>query len=292
MSHDEYSPWENIQVATRCEVKYGEMQGNGPVRFCQRCELNVYDLSGLSQEKAEKLIVTTEGSLCTRFYRRHDGTILTSDCRNEPKESEVNSNSLNVWADLFGPSKEAVWRQLCAEINAEYIDGGFWYTDKVVVTHKVWTITLDTYNSNKVVYTRIRAPYVNPVRFHFKIWRRGFFSDIGLLLGMQDIEIGHAKFDRDFIIQGNNPEWLRALFASQRLRDLIEAQPEILLTVQDDEGWFGPQFPDGVDELHLAHSGVIKDKERLKLLFDLFAETLDQLCRIGSTENRSPRVNL
>jgi hypothetical protein len=38
--------------------------------------------------------------------------------------------------------------------------------------------------------------------------------------------------------------------------------------------------------------GVIKDVERLKALFELFSETLDQLCRIGSAYERAPDVKL
>ena len=45
------------------------------------------------------------------------------------------------------------------------------------------------------------------------------------------------------------------------------------LTVKDDEGWFGTSFPEGVDELFFRVGGVIKDVERLKSLYDLFAET-------------------
>ena len=38
--------------------------------------------------------------------------------------------------------------------------------------------------------------------------------------------------------------------------------------------------------------GVIKDVERLKALFDLFAAVLDQLCRIGSAYKQEPGVTL
>jgi hypothetical protein len=37
-----------------------------------------------------------------------------------------------------------------------------------------------------------------------------------------------------------------------------------------------------VDELHFQVVGVIKDLERLKSPFDLFAAVLDRLCRIRS----------
>jgi hypothetical protein len=76
------------------------------------------------------------------------------------------------------------------------------------------------------------------------------------------------------------------------MRALIAAQPDINFSVKDDEGWFGPHFPEGVDELQFTVVGVIKDVERLKLLFELFSETLDQLCRIGSAYDQPPDVRV
>ncbi len=194
----------------------------------------------------------------------------------------------------FGPSKSEVWRQLCSETGADYVEGGFWKKDKAVATHGEWTITLDTYavSTGKVVimFTRLRAPYVNPDGFRFTIYRRGLFSEIATWLGMQDIEVGHPDFDRDFIIKGTDPVKVKALFDDPRLRELIAAQPEIHLAVEDDEGTFGADFPEGTDELRFHVRGIIKDAERLKLLFELFAETLDQLCRIGSAYEEAPKI--
>jgi len=201
---------------------------------------------------------------------------------------------MNTLRKMFGPSKEEIWRQLCAATGADYVQGGFWKGDKVQAAHGEWTITLDTYvvSTGKVVmhFTRLRAPYVNPDRFRFTIYRRGLFSDIAKWLGMQDIVVGHEDFDRDFIIKGTEETKLRALFDNPRLRELIAAQPEIHLTVKDDEGFFGAGFPDDTDELHFHVDGTIKDVERLKLLFELFAETLDQLCRIGSAYAEAPKL--
>lgn len=203
---------------------------------------------------------------------------------------------MNVLRKLFGPSRTEIWRQLSAETGAEYIRGGFWKGDKVQATHGEWTVTLDTYvvstGKTVVLYTRLRAPYVNPDGFRFTIYRRGFFSELGKFLGMQDVEVGYPEFDRDFIIKGRDYEKLRALFANEKLRQSIAAQPQMNLSVRDDEGWFGPTFPEGVDELHFMVVGVIKDVERLKALYELFAETLDQLCRIGSAYEEAPRVTL
>lgn len=203
---------------------------------------------------------------------------------------------MGVMRRLFGPSRKEIWRQLCEDIGARYVEGGAWKSDRVEATHGDWIVTLDTYavSTGKVtiVYTRMRAPYVNPDGFRFTVYRRGIFSDIGKWFGMQDIEVGHEGFDRDFIIKGTSETKLHELFANPKIRDLVTGQPEIKLTVHDDEGWFGRTFPEGVDELTFTVVGVIKDVERLKHLYELFAETLEELCRIGSAYERAPDFRL
>jgi hypothetical protein len=197
---------------------------------------------------------------------------------------------------LFGPSKKEIWQNLCSEIGASYVDGGVWKGDKVQAAHGEWTITLDTYvvsaGKSTVTYTRLRAPYVNPDGFRFTVYRRNFFSDLAKRFGMQDVTVGHADFDEHFIIKGNDEAKLRALFDDAKLRELLEAQPAVVFTVKDDEGYFGRHFPAGTDELSFAVRGVIQDVERLKQLFELFSETLDQLCRMGSAYKDSPAVRL
>jgi hypothetical protein len=197
---------------------------------------------------------------------------------------------------MFGPSQEEVWRKLSAELGSEFVGGGFWKGSKVQVNVGEWTITLDTYTvstgKSSVTYTRMRAPYVNADGFRFTIYREGFFSGIGKWLGMQDVIVGFPAFDRDFIIKGNDENKLRALFAHPRIREMIQAQPDIHFEVKDDEGWFGAQFPDGVDEIYFSVVGVIKDVERLKTLFSLFAHTLNHLCHIGSAYEDDPQLEL
>jgi hypothetical protein len=76
-SHD---PLRNLKVASPCPANWEEMYGDDRVRFCGQCRLNVYNLSGMSRVEAERLLASTEGRLCVRFYRRKDGTVLTRDC--------------------------------------------------------------------------------------------------------------------------------------------------------------------------------------------------------------------
>jgi hypothetical protein len=197
---------------------------------------------------------------------------------------------------VFGPSRKEIWSQLSTEIGAQYKAGGFWKGDKVEARHGEWTVTLDTYTVSNgkttVVFTRMRAPYVNPGGFRFTVYRRTIFSAVGKWLGMQDIEVHDELFDRDFIVKGTDEDKVRALFSNARIRELIGAQKRLHFEVKDDEGWFGATFPEGVDELAFVVVGIIKDVERLKLLYELFAETLEQLCRIGAAYEQAPDVVL
>lgn len=134
--------------------------------------------------------------------------------------------------------------------------------------------------------------YVNPDGFRFTIYRKGIFSELGKLLGMQDIEVSDPEFDEAFIIKGNDESAVRELLADPKLRALIQDQPKGRLSVKDGEGWFGPKFPEDVNELHFQVVGVIKDVERLRTLFDLFSVMLDRLCKIGSGRKEEPGVTL
>ena len=184
---------------------------------------------------------------------------------------------MTISGKLFGPSRGEIWRALASELGATYVKGSFLKRDRVELNHGGWTITLDTFFSAaaKVDYTRLMAPYTSSDGFQFTVYRRGLFSDLAKALGMQDVEVGFAEFDQDFIIKGTDRLKLRALFENHEIRRLIAVQPRIHFTAQ-------PCRLTGSQELCFTSAGVIKDLDRLKTLFDLFAETLDHLCAIGS----------
>lgn len=203
---------------------------------------------------------------------------------------------MGLLRSLFGPSQEEIWRQLAGQIDGAYVDGGWLGSDKVVARVGQWTVTLDTYSvshgKHRHTYTRLRAPYVNRDGLHFEIYRQSVFSAIGKFLGMQDIQIGDAFFDEAFVIKANDEQKVRALLANPRIKELLHAQPDVSLSVKEDEGWFGADFPEGVDELHFSARGVIRDVHQLHCLYLLFSEILHHLCAIGSAYENDPGVRL
>jgi hypothetical protein len=71
---------DNIRVATPCTASWDRMLGDERVRHCLDCNKNVYNLSAMTRDDAEALIVAKHGDLCARYFQRSDGTIMTSDC--------------------------------------------------------------------------------------------------------------------------------------------------------------------------------------------------------------------
>ncbi len=201
---------------------------------------------------------------------------------------------------IFGSSKDEIWAQIAADIGGEFIEGGFWGKDVLIYRHGEWQILLDTYtvttstgtSTMTTTYTRMRAPFINKDGLYFKISREGFFSSIGKFFGTQDIEIGDPFFDKQFIIKGNNPEKIKLLLGDDRIKELCQTQPRIHLSIKDDEGWFGTDFPEGVDELYFECVGVIKETVLLKALFGLFCLILQRLVQIDSAYEDDPQVTL
>ena len=71
---------DRIAVAAPCPVSWDAMRGDHQVRFCERCQQHVYNLSEMTTAQAVQLIEAKQDRLCVQLFRRRDGTLLTSDC--------------------------------------------------------------------------------------------------------------------------------------------------------------------------------------------------------------------
>jgi hypothetical protein len=214
---------------------------------------------------------------------------------------------MSFLTSLLGPAKglskekeekEVAWRHFCSDIGGEFVRREPWQSDMVVAKVKQWVITLDTCTVPRgefdvgETYTRVMAPYVNADEFRFTIYRKGLFSRLWKLLGMQDIEIGCPDFDRDFIIKGNDESKVRILCANPRIRRLIECQQSFRFQIKSGKGWFSSGLPERVDALWFEADGVITDMHRLGSIYELFVETLDHLACTGPASEEEPQRRL
>jgi hypothetical protein len=188
---------------------------------------------------------------------------------------------MSLFRDVFGPSQEEIWTMFANNIGADYISGNLFKGKKVVAKYENWEVIFDTYTQSTgksaITYTRIRAPFLSKKGFNFKIYKSGFFSSVGRMFNMQDIEIGYPEFDEKFTIKGSDEVKIVELFSSEKIREILYSQDNGQLEIKDDEGMFGSKIPDDVDILYFQSHGVIKDIERLKSLYMLFILTLSKL---------------
>ncbi|MCU0684468.1 MAG: hypothetical protein MUF34_19865 [Polyangiaceae bacterium] len=76
---DRFSP-NDLRRASPCGADWGAMAGDERVRFCSKCQKNVYNLSGLRHAEAEAIVQNAEGEHYERLRQRADGTVLSGDC--------------------------------------------------------------------------------------------------------------------------------------------------------------------------------------------------------------------
>ena len=69
-----------ITIASPCSASWEAMEGDDRVRHCKQCHLDVYDLSNMRRDEAERFVAANEGEACVRFLQRPDGTVITEDC--------------------------------------------------------------------------------------------------------------------------------------------------------------------------------------------------------------------
>lgn len=202
----------------------------------------------------------------------------------------------------LGEEEEQALRQLASGIGAEFVKTKSPYSAlprpyiRVVAKVGKWTIALDAEErwgsggehtgGSTQTFTRIRAPYVSKDGFQFKIERSGLLMRLlTRLLREKIVKLGDPDFDREFIITGNNEANVWALFANARIRELIQHETCFPWVFQPKSR--GTLV--GVDILLLDYTDEeLTDVDRLKSLFELFEEVLNQLCRIGSASEDEP----
>ncbi|NMC72441.1 MAG: DUF3137 domain-containing protein [Myxococcales bacterium] len=188
--------------------------------------------------------------------------------------------------DRFAKHQDEVWRKLSEELGGVFKDEEGWRHDEVEIREGDWTVRLSftahAGRRSEAIYTCFRAPYVNPEKFRFELYREELAHSIGKLLGMQDVQIGDPTVDKMFMIKATDEEKLKKLLADEELRKLLATERDLHVVVRDAGQGFAAGFPEGVDELVVEVPGKVDDGERLKRLYRLFALLLHGIGRFSS----------
>lgn len=193
---------------------------------------------------------------------------------------------------LFGPPLKEVWAGLATEINGEFTPGGFAKSARVTKKYKNWTILLDTYTVNtgksSVTYTRMRIPYIRENEIEFKVSRKNIFSGIGSIFGMPVIETYDYAFNDEFVIKGNDETVIKDIFQNENIKDMMKFQKKLLIKNKA----YPIKKSRDESELYFQMTGVLKDIEKLKNLFKLFMEFMNELQKNDIVSDGKPKTVL
>jgi hypothetical protein len=94
----------DLRIGFACKQRWEDMVGDERVRACGGCDRPVFNLSAMTREEAEAVLATRGLTPCVRFYRRPDGTVMTTDCptgaRPAPRRLAVVASSLAAGASI------------------------------------------------------------------------------------------------------------------------------------------------------------------------------------------------
>ncbi len=92
-----------LAVRTPCHEAWAQMTGDEKKRFCGVCKKHVFNISAMSNDEALAL-VNQDAPTCVRFFRRPDGTVMTSECRRgKQRRYALNSIIAAVTTTLLAP---------------------------------------------------------------------------------------------------------------------------------------------------------------------------------------------
>ena len=193
---------------------------------------------------------------------------------------------------LFGPPLREVWQQLAAEINGEFKKGSFAKSARVAKKHGNWIILLDTFTVNtgksSVTYTRMRTPYIREKDIEFKLTRKNIFSGLGQVFGKPVIETYDYDFGDEFVLKGNDESVIKEIFQNDNLKEMIKFKKRLILKT----GPYKQKKSLTESEIYFQMTGVLKDIEKLKNLFSLFSELLDEFVKNGVAAPDKPKIIL
>src|SRR6056297_2728179 len=87
---------------------------------------------------------------------------------------------------LLGPSRDEILQTIAINTNGEFKKGKMFKTSCIKYTHESWCYYLDDYSIQAgnvpIIYTRLRAPFINKKGFDLTIYKKTIFSNIAKTL--------------------------------------------------------------------------------------------------------------
>ncbi len=177
--------------------------------------------------------------------------------------------------------RSSAWRAFASEIGAQTENGVFGSVKSISARSGLWSIKLDlyrmTFHSGSVTFTRFRVPFRRKGALQFQIHRRNLLATLFAAWSEDSLSTGDPLFDQHFITRGTDEARIKAFLASKPVRAGLLSERRISLAVYgaDDQDRSANAL------LECQVKGVVKSAERLRTLFRMMTDAMEQLGRIG-----------
>lgn len=198
----------------------------------------------------------------------------------------------NLRSSVYG--WKSVWMDLAEESQGKFVEEQSQF--KVRVPMNPWTVTFQMHSKSGMAdkdETKILLPFISKFDFSFAIYPQTKIAEVQKHFGLQDIIVGYPEFDSQFIVKGNDENKVRKLFASDNLRELIELQKSVRLSILKGAELkpYG-NVPNGVNILLFEEEGAINSFDRLVSLIELMRAAMSQLSELGVASEKDPNFEI
>lgn len=193
---------------------------------------------------------------------------------------------------------KSVWMEFADEHQGTFDDGQKVFVMRVSVPEKPWTITFHMHQKGiggaVTDSSSVYVPFKAKGSFSFDLHNRSLVGDASKVFGAQDIEVGEAEFDREYIIKGSDETAVKRIFGNARVQELIKLQPHLKLFIQDEPKELAEHgsVPPGIHVLAFKDKSAINSYERLTLVYDLMLATIEEMLKADVTSPQDPNFDI
>lgn len=182
-----------------------------------------------------------------------------------------------------------IFEQLAHDLNGEFIERNYDQSAKAkIALHKSY-ILFDNHTEFRTAghstvdlsYTRVVAPLKLKKEFIFTIERETILDKIFIFFGAQDVELGIAEFDKEYIIKSNDENMLKLILSKAEILEMIKRLGKVNLSISKYQGIWGDKLPENHFELSFFVENMINELDTFKLVYSLFVEIINQFNKYG-----------
>lgn len=171
------------------------------------------------------------------------------------------------------------WEDFATRTGLAFEPGGLLGAPRVRGAYRGHSLLVDTYTvhhgKSSTTYTRIALGLNRPGGLSLTLYNEGVFSQLGKLLGGQDIQTGDAELDRRFIIRGQPEQALRTLFVTGGWTQKLQAARAVHIEVDS-------------QSVRFRTTGVIRDADYLQSLLDMLGALADAVEHVSESSAAAP----